>query len=109
MTDDHTTHPRDSPGDSPSSTDRWPVAYDATPGAAPCLRCRNRLTWAERRHQYGRARQRGLTHEQVIAITPRCQKCMTRYLRENPLPPVGNPLAASPSPPLGGGSDRAEE
>jgi hypothetical protein len=46
-----------------------------------CRDCRNRMTWAALRVQCGRCLRRGLTIEQARAAQPRCQKCMTKYLR----------------------------
>lgn len=49
-----------------------------------CAGCQSRLTWAEQRVQYGRLVRRGLTREQIKALSPRCQKCMTVALRTIP-------------------------
>jgi hypothetical protein len=46
-----------------------------------CRECRNLMTWAASRVQYGRALRRDLTAEQAKATQPLCQKCMTKYLR----------------------------
>lgn len=52
-----------------------------------CKGCRRRLTWTERRIQFGRARGRGLSEDAAKEAVPRCQKCMTVYLREAVGPP----------------------
>ena len=58
---------------------------DAPVGVGPrrisCRACRVRLTWAACRVKYGRALRRGLSAAQAKAAGPRCQRCMTRYLR----------------------------
>ena len=46
-----------------------------------CRDCRNPMTWAAQRVQYGRLIRRGLPPAQIKAILPRCQKCVTRWLR----------------------------
>lgn len=47
-----------------------------------CLRCKYPMTWEAQRRQFGRLIRRGLTKEQAKEMLPRCQKCMTVYLRE---------------------------
>jgi hypothetical protein len=44
-----------------------------------CRDCRYLMTWAEQRKQYGRLMRRGV--DNIKAAQPRCQKCMTKYLR----------------------------
>jgi hypothetical protein len=46
-----------------------------------CNACRNPMTWAAVRVQYGRLLRRGFTEEQVKAVLPRCQTCVTRWLK----------------------------
>ena len=48
--------------------------------ANACRGCDRGLTWAEQRRRFGRAMRAGLTVEEVKALTPRCQKCMTLVL-----------------------------
>jgi len=50
--------------------------------AKQCLRCRNLMTWAAQKVQFGRLRREGFSNEEINAITPRCQKCVTRFLRD---------------------------
>lgn len=59
------------------------------PVRSACLGCRTPQTWSSQRRQYGRALNRGLTPEQAKASQPRCQKCMTVYLKAL----EGRPLA----------------
>lgn len=47
-----------------------------------CKRCRYAITWADQRKQFGRMIKRGLSIDEIKAIQPRCQKCVTVYLRE---------------------------
>ena len=47
-----------------------------------CLGCRCGMTWANVRVQYNRALKRGLSPNEAKAACPRCQKCMTKFLRE---------------------------
>ena len=47
-----------------------------------CLSCGYGLTWANIRVQYGRAIKRGLTLDEAKAVCPRCQKCMTKFLKK---------------------------
>jgi len=47
-----------------------------------CKRCRCLMTWADQRKQFGRMIGRGLTTEEAKTVQPRCQKCVTVYLRE---------------------------
>jgi hypothetical protein len=42
-----------------------------------CLRCGLGMTWAEQRRQFGRLIRKGLSPQEVKAITPLCQKCIT--------------------------------
>jgi hypothetical protein len=51
----------------------------------PCRGCGYRITWAEQRRQYARAIQRyGVTPEAAKELMPRCGKCLTRALAEQP-------------------------
>ena len=52
-----------------------------------CRGCGNPITWADQRRQYGRLLRRGLSTEEAKAALPRCQKCVTRWLRDrDPVP-----------------------
>jgi hypothetical protein len=48
-----------------------------------CLNCGlgYGVTWEQQRRQFGRLIRRGFTAEQAKKILPRCQKCVTTYLR----------------------------
>ena len=46
-----------------------------------CLRCGYPITWADQRHQYGRAITHGLTPEAAKKLMPRCQGCTTAAFR----------------------------
>lgn len=63
------------------------VSDDAKPGLAKCRDCGRlpggaRLTFAEQMKQFWRAVNAGLTQEEAKGASPRCQKCMTVFLRE---------------------------
>jgi len=45
-----------------------------------CLRCKNTMTWAQQRQQFGRLLRAGLSPQESRDISPRCQKCVTLYL-----------------------------
>lgn len=47
-----------------------------------CKGCRKDMTWAAVKVQWGRLMKKGFAVAKVIPIMPRCQKCVTRYLRE---------------------------
>jgi hypothetical protein len=47
-----------------------------------CLDCKLRLTWAERRRQFGRIIKRGHPPELAKQLMPRCQKCVTSLLEK---------------------------
>lgn len=47
-----------------------------------CIECGIRMTWANQRAQYDRLRNRGMNHEEAASHLPRCQKCLTRHLKE---------------------------
>ena len=53
---------------------------------AQCRDCRNRVTWAELRRQYGRLVNHGLEPAQAKQILPRCPKCVTAVLSRPPAP-----------------------
>jgi hypothetical protein len=61
--------------DSTDSTDRSEGSLRRKPTC--CLRCGYAMTWDAQRRQFGRLLNRGLTAEEVKALMPRCQKCMT--------------------------------
>jgi len=46
-----------------------------------CCNCRNPMTWAAQRVQFGRLMRRGICPTVIKAIQPRCQKCVTLWLR----------------------------
>lgn len=46
-----------------------------------CKQCGNRMTWAARRVQWGRVKRHGLSDDEIKALLPRCQKCMTVALK----------------------------
>lgn len=46
--------------------------------------CPVSLTWAEQRRQFGRAVRAGLSVDEIKALMPRCQKCMTEELSSRP-------------------------
>jgi hypothetical protein len=48
--------------------------------AKRCLRCKNTMTWAEQRQQYGRLLRSGLPPEAASKLSPQCRKCVTLYL-----------------------------
>jgi hypothetical protein len=41
------------------------------------------MTWAEQRRQFGRLVQKGMALEQVKQLLLRCQKCVTKWLKES--------------------------
>ena len=53
-----------------------------------CKGCGYPITWAEQRKQYGRLARRGMAPDDIKAVVPRCQKCVTRWLRENETMPT---------------------
>lgn len=48
----------------------------------PCKQCRKRMTWAGQRVQYGRLIRAGLDKESAQKVMPKCQKCVTKLLRD---------------------------
>lgn len=54
------------------------------PAQIPCMDCRNRMTWAQQRVQYGRLKKRGVSEAHIKAALPRCQKCITIWVRNHP-------------------------
>jgi hypothetical protein len=46
-----------------------------------CRRCGYKITWAAQRAQFGRLIRLGFSSEQAKGMQPRCQTCMTWYLR----------------------------
>ena len=48
-----------------------------------CLGCQRRMTWAEQRVQFGRLLRRAFTVDQSRRVLPRCQKCVTTWLRSH--------------------------
>lgn len=51
------------------------------PAMTKCLGCQRRMTWAEQRVQFGRLLRRAFTVDQTRRVLPRCQKCVTTWLR----------------------------
>lgn len=64
------------------SKPRRVVSDEARPGKGKCRGCGSRLTWAAQMQQFWRAVNRGASEDVAKAISPRCQKCMTIYLRQ---------------------------
>jgi hypothetical protein len=58
-----------------------------------CLDCRGLMTWAAQRAEYGRALHHGLSKEQAKEATPRCRRCMAKYLEPIPVGSPCDPLA----------------
>lgn len=50
-------------------------------GEKRCLDCDGPMTWAARRVQEARLKKRGISEAHRRLAMPRCQKCMTIYLR----------------------------
>lgn len=48
-----------------------------------CKGCHRGMTWADQRYQYRRLEQRGYSKDEIKHIAPRCQKCVTKWLKEN--------------------------
>ena len=48
-----------------------------------CKNCHWSMTWSEQRVQYGRLVRKGIKPENIKAIMPRCQKCVTKWMKEN--------------------------
>ncbi len=48
---------------------------------ARCRTCAALMTWAAQRVQYGRLLRRGIPQEVARRELPRCQKCVTQWLR----------------------------
>lgn len=46
-----------------------------------CKACFKRMTFAERRVQYGRLKHRQWSDGNIRLSLPRCQKCMTRFIK----------------------------
>jgi len=42
------------------------------------------MTWAQQRRQWGRLKQRGYSQDEIKQAMPRCQKCLTRWMKGNP-------------------------
>ena len=63
-----------------------------------CRDCGSPMTWAAQRVQYGRLLRRGIPHEVARRELPRCQKCVTQWLRATGTrhPPPGGLDAAKP-------------
>lgn len=61
---------------------RGRVVDDAKPAQDRCRTpgCMRRMTFAEQGIQWGRALRFGMSKEEVTAIMPLCQKCMTELL-----------------------------
>lgn len=51
-----------------------------------CTQCHNPMTWAHQRVQYGRLLRLGLKPEHAKRLLPRCHKCITARLRDQPSP-----------------------
>ena len=47
-----------------------------------CRDCQWPITWAEQRKQWERCLRRGLSKPAAKAALPRCQKCLTRHLKQ---------------------------
>lgn len=61
-----------------------------------CRECGRHMTWAAQRVQYGRMMRRGFTQDVARRTLPRCQKCMTQWLRAMGAPsntPGGHPTS----------------
>jgi len=58
----------------------------------PCVKCWTSLTWDHRKKQYRPRIEGGLTPDEAKAAMPRCQKCMTVFLRNYPRT-AGTPFA----------------
>lgn len=52
-----------------------------TPRKTKCLGCGYPITWRDQRIQFVRASTRGVPRDEAKLATPRCQKCMTKYLK----------------------------
>jgi hypothetical protein len=48
-----------------------------------CRGCKWPITWSDQKRQYRRLLDRGLSPADAREAMPRCQKCVTRFLREN--------------------------
>lgn len=48
-----------------------------------CKGCKRTITWADTKAQYGRLKRADIDEEIIKATLPRCQKCLTRWLKEN--------------------------
>jgi hypothetical protein len=46
-----------------------------------CKSCGYAQTWADQRRQFGRLIRAGFDRDQVKALLPRCQKCLTQTLK----------------------------
>ncbi len=54
------------------------------PSRDPCIECRRPMTWAQQRVQFGRLKRLGISAAHIKATLPRCQKCLTIWLRNHP-------------------------
>ena len=52
-----------------------------------CRGCGYPITWEAQRRQYGRLIRRGMDPEEIKPIVPRCQKCVTQWLKTNKAKP----------------------
>jgi len=75
-------HPTTAAEQQAAKANRRVVMDGAKPGNTKCLGCGFPQKWAEQMKQFWRARKRGLSEDQAKDACPRCQKCMTIYLRE---------------------------
>ena len=50
-----------------------------------CHDCGCPITWAAQRKQYGRLMRLGFTPDQATVGMPRCQKCVTKWLKTSHL------------------------
>lgn len=61
-----------------------------------CTSCAKSMNFMHVRKQYGRLMRRGFTTEQVKVIQPRCQKCVTVWLKGH-TPATAHPQPESPT------------
>jgi hypothetical protein len=50
-----------------------------------CKECQKTMTWAQQRVQWGRLKSKGYTEQEIKDAMPRCQKCLTRWVKLNPI------------------------
>jgi len=48
-----------------------------------CVDCKTPMGWDDRRYQFGRAMDCGLTAEETKQIMPRCGRCVTAWMRDH--------------------------